>query len=166
MVNDNDFNKKHFCSSVKGISRKLKSCRKMKLHFSHLLWACSNCATGEVFNHAPLLAFGCSLPIWVGRIRIIGSLTKVMYIISPSQINTRNTATATEPLYNQGPVQALRLIQDQVDRLNYPKETFFPPKERAKALQLLEDFLELSHVQTTEPAHTTLVPQGPWHLKS
>lgn len=31
------------------------------------------------------------------------SLTKVTYIIPPSQINTVNTATATDRHYNQGP---------------------------------------------------------------
>lgn len=33
-----------------------------------------------------------------------GSLTEVTYIISPSEMNTVNTATATVTLYHQGPV--------------------------------------------------------------
>lgn len=35
--------------------------------------------------------------------RVKGSLTKITYIIAPSQMNTVNTATATETLYHQGP---------------------------------------------------------------
>lgn len=36
-----------------------------------------------------------------------GSLTRVICIISPSQMNTVNTATATEALYNQGPMYSV-----------------------------------------------------------
>jgi len=57
-----------------------------------------------------------------------GSLTKVTYIISPSQTSTANTAIATDTLNNQAPMGTLWLTQ-KVDRLNYPEDTedsFFP----------------------------------------
>lgn len=66
-----------------------------------------------------------------------GSLNRVMNIISPSQMNTVNTATATEALYNQGPMYTLWLTHHKADRLNYTKEIWFSlkhtqPKARAR----------------------------------
>lgn len=66
-----------------------------------------------------------------------GSLTRVMNIISPSQMNTVNTATATEALYNQGPMYTLWPTHHKADRLNYTKEIWFSlkhtqPKARAR----------------------------------
>lgn len=59
-----------------------------------------------------------------------GSLTRVMYIISPSQMSTVNTATATETLHNQGPMYTLWLTNDKADRLNCTKEICFSLKHR------------------------------------
>lgn len=53
-----------------------------------------------------------------------GSLTRFMYIISPSQMNTVNTATTTETLDNQGPMYTLWLTHDKADRPNCTKEIF------------------------------------------
>lgn len=65
-----------------------------------------------------------------------GSLTRVMYIISPSQMNTVNTATATETLHNQGPMHTLWLTHHKADRLNCTKEIWFSLKHtHSKARQ-------------------------------
>lgn len=66
-----------------------------------------------------------------------GSLTRVMYIISPSEMNTVNTASARETLYNQGSMYTLWLTHNKADRPNCTKEICFflkhiHPKARAR----------------------------------
>lgn len=136
---------------MKGINRKLKSSRKMKFHFSHLWWAYPDCAVGEVFiMHSLSSSLDAVFQFGLEALCVRGSLTRVMDIISPSQMNTANTATET--LHNQGPTYTLCLTHGKADRLNCTKEICFFPKTypsqskgKAMASQLLQGSLELVH---------------------